>query len=198
MAFDFGKWDEVQSGLKAEDMRLRELPGKRHLKALDSESARFIFNVALSTGAKRILEIGTRTGFSTLWLGRAAYMNGGVVTALEIDPDFAAIARKNIEDAGLSDVVSVEAVNAFEFPGLSDVKTEYDLVFIDAEKSEYEKYMGLIWPRLTCGGSVLADNITSHSGETRLYLDYISALPDAISETMIIGKGVEWTIKIKV
>jgi len=118
--------------------------------------------LALAIGARRILEIGTLGGYSTIWLARALPKDGtGKLITLEYDPKHAEIARANIARAGLSGVVDLRLGRALDtLPRLAAENAGlFDLVFIDADKTGYPAY--LEWSlRLTRLGSVIiADNV---------------------------------------
>jgi len=111
-------------------------------------------------GARRILELGTLGGYSTIWLGRALPADGRLVS-LELKPEHADVARKSIARAGLADRVEVRVGPALE--SLAQLEADhaepFDLVFIDADKTGYTDYLN--WAlRLTHPGSlILADNV---------------------------------------
>ncbi|MEU4166308.1 O-methyltransferase [Streptomyces sp. NPDC026665] len=111
-------------------------------------------------GARRILEIGTLGGYSTIWLGRALPADGKLIT-LEYDPRHAEVARANLARAGLDGVAEVRVGPALEsLPKLADENPEpFDLVFIDADKVNNAHYIE--WAvRLTRPGSVIVlDNV---------------------------------------
>ncbi|MFB7242571.1 methyltransferase [Streptomyces populi] len=111
-------------------------------------------------GARRILEIGTLGGYSTIWLGRALPADGRLIT-LEYDPRHAEVARANLARAGLDGITEVRVGPALEsLPKLADENPEpFDLVFIDADKVNNPHYVE--WAvRLTRPGSVIVlDNV---------------------------------------
>jgi predicted O-methyltransferase YrrM len=111
-------------------------------------------------GARRILEIGTLGGYSTIWLARALPPDGRLVT-LEADPHHARVARANIGHAALSDIVDLRLGPALDtLPRLAtEDPTPFDLVFIDADKENTPEYFA--WAlRLTRRGSVIiVDNV---------------------------------------
>jgi predicted O-methyltransferase YrrM len=199
MDFDLDSWEKTAAEILAENERRRDAGMSRELtfKSLHPASARLIYNAALAVRAEHLLEIGTSAGYSTLWLGRAAMMNAGMLLSLEIKPDFAEMARGNVEAAGLTDYVTVEACNAAEFLPSVCERATFDFVFIDAEKSEYLDYFDTIWPHVQVRGSVFADNIVSHSEELAGYVKRVRELPDAVTETLKVGNGVEWTVKLE-
>ena len=112
--------------------------------------------LARIAGARRILEIGTLAGYSTIWLARGLAPGGRLVT-LEADPHHAAVARSNLAAAGLADVVVVREGPALDsLPGLEG---PFDLVFIDADKRKNPNYLD--WAlRLSRPGTVIVcDNV---------------------------------------
>ncbi|MCX4619908.1 O-methyltransferase [Streptomyces albogriseolus] len=116
--------------------------------------------LARLTGARRVLEIGTLGGYSTIWLGRAMPADGRLVT-LEYDPRHAEVAVRNIARAGLAGRVEVRVGPALEsLPKLADEQPPpFDLVFIDADKANNPHYVE--WAlRLTAAGSLIVlDNV---------------------------------------
>ncbi|MBS3808602.1 MAG: O-methyltransferase [Desulfobacterales bacterium] len=115
-----------------------------------------LFVLARATRAQSILELGTATGYSTIWLGRGCSQAGGRILTLEYDADMAERARKNIARANLSETVSVCRAEAIEMlPGLTG---QYDMVFMDIEKQDYRAVLGQLEPLVRPGGLLLADN----------------------------------------
>jgi predicted O-methyltransferase YrrM len=116
--------------------------------------------LAQTQGAKRILELGTLAGYSTIWLARALPTDGKLVT-LEANPKRAKIARENIERAGLGNIVEIRIGAALDtLPQLvTEGQTPFDFVFIDADKANLPDYF--TWAlKLTRPGSVIiVDNV---------------------------------------
>ena len=124
--------------------------------AVSPNQGKLLMFMAQMMGARRILEIGTLGGYSTIWLARGL-ADGGRLITLEADPKHADVARKNIARAGLADSVEVRLGRAIDtLPGLDG---PFDLIFIDADKVSYPEY--LEWSiRLSRAGSVMiADNV---------------------------------------
>ena len=111
-------------------------------------------------GARRVLEVGTLGGYSTIWLGRALG-TGGHLDTLEIDPGHAAVAEKNLDRAGLSGVVTVHLGRALDTLArlASEGVEPYDLVFIDADKQSNAEYFGWAVRLARPGGLVIVDNV---------------------------------------
>ncbi len=116
--------------------------------------------LARSVGAKRILEVGTLGGYSTIWLARALAPGGKVIT-LEYEPKHADIARANIERAGLARVVDIRVGKAIDT--LPKIAAEggdpFDLVFIDADKSGNADYFAWAMKLTRVGSLIIVDNV---------------------------------------
>lgn len=108
-----------------------------------------------ASGGIRVLEVGTNVGYSALWMG-AGLANGGRMDTIELDKDLAARARRNFSNAGLGTRVTVHEGAALDI--LPRLQAPYDLVFLDAVKSEYPEYLQHAMRLLRSGGVVAADN----------------------------------------
>jgi predicted O-methyltransferase YrrM len=123
---------------------------------ISANQGKLLYLLAKLTGARRILELGTLAGYSTIWLARAL-PTGGHLTTLEFSAKHAEIARQNIERAGLGDRVEIQVGAALELlPGLS---RPFDLVFIDADKENYPQYLDWSLKLTRPGSLILADNV---------------------------------------
>src|SRR6204780_3695195 len=139
--------------------------------AVSAQQGKFLSLLAAAVQARRILEIGTLGGFSTIWLARGAGPDGRVTT-LEYEPMHAEVARANIDRAGVGDRVEVIVGGALEtLPSVNG--GPFDLVFIDADKENNAGY--LEWAvKLTRPGSVIVvDNVIREGA-------ILSADPDAV------------------
>ena len=127
---------------------------------VSAPQGRLLHLLVRTRGARSVLEIGTLAGYSTIWMGRALPPDGRLVT-LEIDPAHAAVARSNVERAGLAGIVEVLLGPALQtLPRLAaEGAGPFDLVFIDADKPGNAAYVG--WAlRLTRPGSlIVVDNV---------------------------------------
>lgn len=129
--------------------------------AVSPLQARLLQLLVQMHGARRVLEIGTLGGYSTVWMARALPVGGHLVT-LEVDPHHAEVASRNLADAGVGDRVTVKVGVALQLlPGLADGEP-FDFVFIDADKPNNTAYLD--WAlRLTVPGSVIVvDNVVRH------------------------------------
>jgi caffeoyl-CoA O-methyltransferase len=116
--------------------------------------------MAKLVNAKRILELGTLAGYSTIWMARALPA-GGRLISLEFDPKHAAVAQKNIERAGLGDMVEIRIGKAIDL--LPVLKEEgagpFDMIFIDADKPPYKEYFEWALKLSRPGTLIIADNV---------------------------------------
>lgn len=122
---------------------------------------------------RRVLEIGTSNGVSTIWIARALEETGGELVTLEIEPEKVRMANENLNRAGLSGRVSI-----VEGPAVASLQTlggEFDLVFIDADKPQYPDYLREARRLVHPGSIIVADNITSHRDETEPYRAAVEA-----------------------
>lgn len=121
---------------------------------------KFLYLLAKTLGARRILEIGTLGGYSAIWMARALPENGKLVT-LEVDTKHAEVARANIARAGLSERVEIRLGPALEsLPKLGDEKRgPFDLVFIDADKPSTRAYFDWAIQLARMGSLIVVDNV---------------------------------------
>lgn len=120
------------------------------------ETGRLLHVLALACAARRVLEVGTAIGVSTLYLARAV-PDGGTVVSFEIDAARQRAARSYLERAGMIDRVDLRLQDARE--GLRELPGEFDLAFIDGVKTQYGDYFDGVLPRLRPGGVLVVDNV---------------------------------------
>jgi predicted O-methyltransferase YrrM len=136
---------------------------------------KFLMMLARFGGAKKVLEIGTLGGYSTVWLARGLPRDGRLVT-LEIDPEHARIARANLARAGVEGIVEVRLGPALEsLPKmLAGGEGPFDLIFIDADKESYPEYLDWAVKLSRPGTLIVADNVVRNGR----VVDEDSADPD--------------------
>jgi predicted O-methyltransferase YrrM len=166
------------------------------LLAVSEEDGRFLRVMALTSGARRALEIGGASGYSAIWIGLALRETGGHLTTVEFDPKRAAEAANNIRRAGLNDIVTVVPGDAFkEIPRIAG---DFDFVFLDAWKRDYKRFLDLVFPRLQPRGLFLAHNVVNKETEMR---DFLAAIQDnpALWTTIVrpSDEGMSVTVKVQ-
>lgn len=135
---------------------------KAGLPAIDVSrlQGKFLELLVRISGARRILEIGTLGGYSTIWLARGLPEGGRIVT-LEFDPHHAEVARANLEHAGVVDRVDLRVGRAIDtLPKLENTAdSPFDLIFIDADKESYPEYLDWALRLSRVGTVIVADNV---------------------------------------
>jgi caffeoyl-CoA O-methyltransferase len=128
--------------------------------SVSPNQGKFLQVLARLCKASRILEIGTLGGYSTIWLARALPSTGRLIS-LELDPNHAAVARKNIIHAGLDSIVDIRIGRALD--SLAQIKAEnaapFDMIFIDADKPPYADYFQWALQLSKPGTLIVADNV---------------------------------------
>ncbi len=140
-----------------------------------------------AVGAQAVVEIGTSTGYSGLWLMLALNSTGGKLTTFEIDSGRAAQARKHFAEAGVEKSVTVVVGDAHE--SIKTLKNPIDVVFIDADKGGYPDYLNRLLPLIRPGGLILAHNF-DQAGE---YGRSVTTNPNL--ETLVPGGSLGVTLK---
>ena len=135
---------------------------------VDDNAGRVLQLLTLIARPMHALEIGTLFGYSTIHIARGL-PPGGRLTSLEIDPHSAEVARRNLQDAGLSEAVEVITCDALRYLA-DDGRGPFDLIFIDGEKLAYPAYLKACFPVLAPGGVLIADDAFA-SGDYGAELD---------------------------
>src|SRR5258707_756977 len=118
--------------------------------------ARVLYQLATISSAKKIFEMGSAIGYSTIWWARAVGDDGRVVYT-DGDPKRAEKARRYFDRAGVSQRITIRVGDALEF--LSEEKEQYDIIFNDVDKTDYPRVFRLGLPRLKSGGLFITDNV---------------------------------------
>jgi predicted O-methyltransferase YrrM len=187
----------VLARLEAEDAREREEGVSRELRArqVARTTGQFLFALVAPQTDCEVLEIGGSRGYSTIWLAAGVRYLGGRVLSLESDPAKVEAWRANVAEAGLEDWVELVEGDAFEtLPAIDDV---FDLVFLDAEKEQYEKLFQLARPKLEPAGLILADNVLSHVDALAAYSQARQADPTLESVTLPLDRGLELSVVLR-
>jgi predicted O-methyltransferase YrrM len=178
--------DELEGFGEANDNTAAERP--RRMLNITHDTGEFLSVLVLATSARRVLEIGTSNGYSTLWLASAARATGGVVTTVELSQYKVGLARENFRRSGLASSITLVQDDAGRVLARA-VDASADLVFLDSERPEYPAW----WPQLKRvlrpGGLLVVDNATSHAEEMAPFVALVEADADFTTSLVPVGKG---------
>jgi predicted O-methyltransferase YrrM len=175
-------------GVQAAEHDAVEPDRLRRWRVLEPDAGRFLWYLVQATRARDVAEVGTSRGVSTLWLADALRATGGTVVSVDVDGDAQREAGANIGAAGLTEQVRLRTGDGADFlAGLPD--ESLDLLFLDAERTEYTGW----WPHprrvLRPGGSIVIDNALSHPDEVAPLRELLAADPALTTTTLALGKG---------
>ncbi|QCO05347.1 O-methyltransferase [Azospirillum argentinense] len=171
------------------DNDAREGDRARKMLNLERETAELLHILVRSGRRRRVLEIGTSNGVSTLWLAAALQAIGATdpLTSIERDPGKSAQAATNLERAGLASRVNLLVGDATET--VAGLDGPFDCVFFDADRWSAPEQLRLLLPKLEPDCLLLADNALSHPQEIAGYIAAVEALPGFGSTIFPVGKG---------
>ncbi len=175
-------------------LRRIERTAERHfLPIIGQERGRILAELARRFKPKRVLEVGTLVGYSTILIGKELDGDAEIVT-IEIDEAEAEWAKRNVRDAEINPKVRVLIGDALHV--IPRLEGEFDMVFLDADKSDYLDHLGLIEAHVHKGSVVIADNAGAYAYSMRDYLDYVRKSGKYDSSLVAAGgDGVEVSIK---
>jgi len=187
----------VLARLEAEDAgeRAQGLPPAERSRAVAPTTGRFLFAIVAPQTDCEVLEIGGSRGYSTIWLAAGVRYLGGRVLSIESDPPKVEAWRKNVVEAGHDDWADVIEGDALEVvPEIDDV---FDVVFLDAEKEQYEQLFQHARSKLEPGALVVADNVLSHEETLGAYSRARQSDPTLESVTVSLDRGLELSVVLK-
>jgi predicted O-methyltransferase YrrM len=160
----------------------------RRMLNITRDTGEFLSVLVRATAARRVLEIGTSNGYSTLWLAEAASATGGVVTTVELSEYKVGLASATFARSGLASRIALVHDDAAHLLRRS-ANHAYDFVFLDSERSEYPGW----WPELRRvlrpGGLLVADNATSHAEQMAPFVALVRADPLFATSLAPVGNG---------
>jgi predicted O-methyltransferase YrrM len=187
----------VLGRLEAEDAaeRAEGLPAAQRSRQVARTTGQFLFGYVAPQAGCEVLEIGGSRGYSTLWLAAGVRYLGGRVLSLEHDPAKVEAWRRNVAEAGLDEVAELLPGDAFG--ALARLEDVFDVVFLDAEKDDYERLFGLARTKLEPGGVVVADNVLSHAETLGAYSLARQADATLESVTLPLDRGLELSVVLR-
>jgi predicted O-methyltransferase YrrM len=199
--------DYLYSLLPARDEVLTEIEAeaaKRKIPIVGPAVGRILHQLALISNARRIFEMGSAIGYSTIWWARAL-VEGGRVIYTDGDSKNAEQARRYFERAGVGDRITIKVGDALEL--LSEEKEQFDIIFNDVDKEDYPRVFRLAMPKLRKGGLFVTDNVlwsgrvaqqNPAEATTKAILEFNRLLyssPDLFTTILPIRDGVAVAIK---
>ena len=172
-----------QSG--AENDTVQTDKSKKYLN-ITRDTGEFFAVLVKATKANKILEIGTSNGYSTLWLASALPENG-TVTTIEISEQKAKEAKANFERTNLIEKIQLLVGNASTL--LNELKEEFDIIFLDADRSLYTSFIPHILRLLKPGGLMICDNAVSHEEELKEFMEFFINRSEYTTCLVPVGKG---------
>jgi len=183
--------DEVLAAARAHDAAQSDRLAR--FRNVEPETAELLGVLVRATRARRVLELGTSNGYSTIWLADAVEATAGALKSVEIDPARTAMARANLGRAGLAaELVTGDAAETLR----TSADGAWDLVFLDAERPAYAGY----WPELVralCpdGGLLAIDNVLSHAAEVAEVTALIAAESAVTTVLVAVGAGLRLVVR---
>lgn len=170
----------------------------QEMLAITADTGVFFSILLKAIKARRVLEVGTSVGFSTLWLAEAVGKNRGArVITIELKPQKVDLALKNFKEAGVDKIIEIKQGVALDL--LLKLKGKFDFVFLDADKENIIRYFDLVLPMVRIGGIIAVDNMLypdRFRSTMRKYARHVHSKPNIQSVTVPIGMGEEITIKV--
>ena len=181
--------DQVLAELRAfsEQHDAGETVHARRMLNLEPESAELLGILLRALRPGRVLEIGTSNGYSTIVIADAIRGGGGRLVSIDRDAGKQEMARRNLERAGVAEVVELRTGDATGL--VAQMDGPWDAVFFDADRVSAPEQLRLLVPRLAERALLVADNVLSHPEEIRGYVDAVERLAGFRHVVVPIGKG---------
>jgi predicted O-methyltransferase YrrM len=187
----------VLARLEAQDAdeRARNVPREQRARQVARTTGQFLFSLVAPQVNCEVLEIGGSRGYSTIWLAAGVRYLAGQVTSLEADPAKCEAWRANVAEAGLEGTAELIEGDAYEtIPQVSEV---FDVVFLDAEKEDYEQLFQLARAKVEPGALFVADNVLSHEDTLGAYSRARQEDPTLESVTVPLDRGLELSVVLR-
>jgi len=196
--------EELETQSNLEKTRKVDVKPQDRMLAITKETGEMLNMILRLKNAKNMLEIGTSTGYSTIWCAEVLSENQGKIITIEQNPEKIKRANENFLKAEISDVITIKEGLAMDI--LNELSQQeknsefFDFVLIDADKENIIEYFDLILPMVSPGGVIITDNMLypeKYRPEMKKFSDYLKTNSRLRTITSPIGNGEEITIKIK-
>lgn len=164
----------------------RETQGNRTWN-ITPDTGAFLNTFIREHAVQRILEIGTSTGYSAIWMAEALIDKGGELVTIESYEERFNIAKDYIAEAGLTNIITQIKGHAPEI--IPQVEGTFDLIFFDATKLEHVSYFKACEPLLNPKGTIITDNVISHKDELKEYITFVQQKKNFSNSFIDIGTG---------
>ena len=184
--------DELYAAGRAHDEALEDR--LQRFRNVEPETAELLGVLVRALRARRVLEIGTSNGYSTIWLADAADAVGGAVVSLEVEPERTAQALGNVTRAGVKHAVDLRTQDAGQALASYD-DASWDLIFLDAERPAYVSYWPDLLRVLVPCGLLVVDNALSHAKELVDFSELVYGTEGVTSTLLTVGAGALLIVK---
>lgn len=158
---------------------------ERGMMNVSPSEGEYLSKLVKKLQARRVLEIGTSNGYSGIWIALGLRETGGKLTTLDIDEGRRSLALKNFRATGMEDLIDSRLGDALKT--LKTLSGPFELVFLDAWKPDYKKYLDLTLPMVPSGGVIAGHNVDSHPQEMQDFLEAIKTDPQLKTEFVKVG-----------
>lgn len=174
---------------------LENNPGTRGGMNVPASDGQLLYNLIIENGYTSALEIGTSTGYSTLWIAWALKKTGGKMITIDINETRHKIAVSRFEELGLDGIIDARLADAHEL--VPELEGPFDFVFSDADKVWYKNYFNAVDPKLEVGGCYATHNVSEHRryGSNSDYLNYLKSLSNYSTTVNYNGSGMAISYK---
>jgi len=196
--------EKLEEQSTQEKLRKVDIAPEDRMLAITKETGELLNMILRLKNAKNMLEVGTSTGYSTIWCAEAIYKQSGKIITIEQNPNKIKRAKENFQKAGIADTITIKKGLAIQILRELNLQKEYkdffDFVLIDADKENVIEYFDLILPMVSVGGVIITDNMLypeKYKQDMKKFSDYLEKNPKLRTITTPIGNGEEITIKLK-
>ena len=174
--------------------KIEKVTEKKFLPIIGPDKGKILVDIIRKCRPRRVLEVGTLIGYSTVLMAKELE-SGTHLTTIGIRADEAEKARENLRRAEVPPTVEVITGDAIEV--IPTLNGRFDMVFIDADKTEYLEYLRLVEPKIQKGSVIVADNAGIFADEMKDYLRYVRASGKYSSRYVPVGEdGLEVSVKL--
>ena len=190
---------EKRSRLEEEDRV--EVKHEDRMLAITEDTGQFYNLFLKATKAKRVLEVGTSVGYSTLWFADAVKENDGNITTIEQNPSKISRAKTNFKEAGIENIIKNlqgEAIKILKELAKNPKENQFDFAFLDADKELNSEYFDIILPMIKVGGIIATDNVLYPEKFRPImnkFVEHIQKIPNVQTFTLDLGNGEQISLK---